>query len=380
MSDQFLNKYKKNPNYSIYFCPGRVNLIGEHIDYNGGKVLPYAIEHGIYAAAKLRPDDKIILTSTNMDLEVELSLDNLDFDLSHDWANYPKGVMKEFLNRGYNLSGIEINYSGNIPGGAGLSSSAAIEVLTCQVLVDLNNINLEKKEWALLSQKVENEYIGVNCGIMDQFAVTMGKKNHAILLDCDTLEYEYAKANIDGAEFIIINSNKKRELADSKYNERRAECEKALSILEKDFDIKNLCELDMDNLDEALSKLEDPVLKRRVRHVVSENNRVYRMIKAMEEGNKEKVGKILYESHDSLKNDYEVTGKELDTLVSEASKIDGVYGIRMTGAGFGGSTIALVEDGKVENFEEEITKRYKEKVGLNCEVYPSNPSDGVRKL
>ena len=376
---EFLDDFKKEDGYSFYFCPGRVNLIGEHIDYNGGRVMPYALDYGIYGAGKKLDRGELLLRSANMDLVYRGNLDDLSYREADGWANYPKGIIREFLDRGYELDGLELNFFGNIPEGAGLSSSAAIEVLTCQVLDHLNNLNTKKIHWALLSQKVENEYIGVNCGIMDQFAVAMARENKAILLDCDSLDYEYIDVNIEGADFIIVNSNKKRALAESKYNERRQECQEILEVLREEFSISELCQLPIEDLDRALLRLDQDRLRRRLKHVVTENHRVNRASEILKKGDKKEFGRLLLDSHMSLKLDYEVTGRELDSLVEEGMKIQGVLGARMTGAGFGGSTIFLVEDW-VEDFEEKLKPAYFERTGLNCQVYKSGLAKGVSVL
>ncbi|MBZ2174512.1 galactokinase [Schnuerera sp. xch1] len=376
----FLETYPKKDGYQQFFCPGRVNLIGEHIDYNGGYVLPCALEFGIYGVAKIIEEDKLILKSRNMELEVEVALDDLEYKDEHGWANYPKGIAKEFINRGFKLKGMRINYYGNIPEGAGLSSSAAMEILTCMIIDNLHNLNVNKLEWIKLSQKVENEYIGVNCGIMDQFAVCMGKKDHVILLDCDTLKYKYSKVKMDKHSLVIINSNKKRELSSSKYNERRDECEEGLRILRKYKDIENLCDLTSLELKQFIDKIDKENIRKRVRHVIMENERVINSIKALENEDLHTFGKMMNQSHDSLRNDYEVTGYELDVLVDEARKCDGVLGSRMTGAGFGGCTITLIENQHIEKFEKRIKKVYKEKTGLDADFYYSLIEDGVKKI
>lgn len=377
--DEFLNSFP-DKDYSKFFCPGRVNLIGEHIDYNGGQVLPYALEYGIYGVAKLRNDNKLIFKSDNVKLVVERDLDDLKYRVEDNWTNYPKGIIKEFKDRGYPLSGMEINYYGNIPNGAGLSSSAAIEVLTCKIVDSLNNLNTDKISWVKWSQRVENEYIGVNCGIMDQFVVCMGKKDKAILLDCNTLDYKYTDVNIEDSSFVIINTNKKRVLSDSKYNERRKECEEGLKIIQKYMNIEYLCDIKLSLLNFVLSKIENPLIKRRVKHVITENARVCNAIEVLEKGDIEALGNILNLSHFSLKNDYEVTGFELDALAEEARKIKGVYGSRMTGAGFGGCTITLVEKSEIDNFSKKIKENYKKKTGLDCSIYYSGIGSGVKKL
>lgn len=378
--DCFLQDYSKEAGYKHFFCPGRINLIGEHIDYNGGKVFPYALELGIYGAAKLIEEDKLLLRSKNMDLKVEISLDNLEYDKKHDWANYPKGIFKEFLDRGYSLKGMEINYYGNIPEGAGLSSSAAMEILTCKIISNLYQIEMDRLEWIKLSQKVEREYIGVNCGIMDQFTVCMGRKGYAILLDSNSLEYKYISFPMDEYALTICNSNQNRRLSSSKYNERRRECEKGLKILQDYKDIENLCELSSLELDTYIDKIKDETIRKRVKHVVKENERVMESIRALEEGDLDLFGQLMNASHDSLRDDYEVTGFALDTLVEEARKCEGVLGSRMTGAGFGGCTITLIKKDKIYDFKKRIKRKYKDKTGLNVDIYNSTMGSGVKRI
>ncbi|NLW21891.1 MAG: galactokinase [Tissierellia bacterium] len=377
---KFFGTYSKGDGYQHFFCPGRVNLIGGHIDYNGGRVFPCALEFGIYGAGKLIGEEKLILRSINMNSDIQVDLDDLEYNANHGWANYPKGIAKEFMDRGYQLKGMEIVYYGNIPVGAGLSSSAAIEILTCIIIDSLCNLGLDKLEWVKLSQKVENQYIGVNCGIMDQFAVCMGKKDHAILLDCDTLEYKYSQLKMDKHSLVIINSNKKRELASSKYNERRTECQEGLNIIQKYKDINNLCELNILELEKYIDRIEKENVRKRVIHAVTENERVINSIKALEKGDLYLFGKLMNESHDSLRDYYEVTGYELDTLVEEARKCEGVLGSRMTGGGFGGCTITLIERDKIQDFEKRVKEKYREKTGLNADFYYSTIGDGVKIL
>ncbi len=378
--NQLLIEYPKKSGYRHFFCPGRVNLIGEHIDYNGGHVLPCALEFGIYGAAKRIYEEKLILTSKNMDLEVEVNLDDLEYDEAHDWANYPKGIVKEFMDRGYSIGGMEINFWGNIPNGAGLSSSAAIEILTCIIVNNLNELNVDKLEWVKLSQKVENQYIGVNCGIMDQFSVAYGKKGYGILLDCNTLEHKYAEINVDGYSLVIINSNKRRSLSSSKYNERREECEEGLKILQRYEDIEYLCNLTSKELNKHIDKIEKENIKNRVKHAVTENERSKKSLEALNSRDFDTFGRLMNKSHDSLRDDYEVTGFELDTLVEEARKCTGVLCSRMTGAGFGGCTISFVKDKYIDEFEKYIKEVYKEKTGLDADFYYPSTEDGVKEI
>lgn len=377
---KFWLAYPKNHGYEYFFCPGRVNLIGEHIDYNGGYVFPCAIELGIYGAARIIEQEKLVLKSRNMGLEVQVDFDDLECKKEHGWANYPKGIVKEFIDIGHKPVGLEINYYGNLPEGVGLSSSAAIEILTCIIVDSLWNLGVDKLEWIKLSQKVENEYIGVSSGIMDQFAVTMGKRDKAILLDCNTLEYKYSDLKMENHSLVIINSNKKRELSSSKYNERKEECDEGLKILQNYKDIDNLCQLNSKELKDIIQKIGNEKIRRRVRHVVTENERVIKSVKALENKNLVYFGQLLNESHDSLRDDYEVTGLELDILVDEARKCKGVLGSRMTGAGFGGCTITLIENRYIEEFERKVKEAYKKKTGFDAELYYSLAADGVNRI
>ena len=367
----------------LYFAPGRVNLIGEHTDYNGGNVFPCSLTIGTYGAVRIREDRKVRFYSENFpDLGIiEFSLDELIYDKSHDWANYPKGVVKMFMDSGHTIhQGVEICYSGNIPNGSGLSSSASIEVLTAFILKDVFSLSISMIDLVKLCQKVENQFIGVNSGIMDQFAVAMGRKDKAILLDTNTLEYRYADIRLKDASIIVANSNKKRGLQDSKYNERRAECEEALRRLQKKLDIRALGELTSEEFLENTNLIEDPVLIRRALHAVTENERTLLAVKALESDNIEEFGKLMNLSHDSLKEDYDVTGIELDTLVELAREIEGTIGSRMTGAGFGGCTVSIVRNDAIETFISKVGEAYKERIGYDAEFYVVSIGEGVHRI
>lgn len=367
----------------IYFAPGRVNLIGEHTDYNGGNVFPAALTIGTYGLTSERDDNLFKIYSKNFKEQgvIEFSLDNLDYNKDDDWANYPKGVVKEFKKRGNTIEkGLNIYFYGNIPNGAGLSSSASIEVLMGIIMKDKYSIDIDMIDIALLSQKVENEYIGVNSGIMDQFAVAMGKKDNAILLDTNNLEYTYAPIKLYDMSLVITNTNKQRGLQDSKYNERRSECEKALSILQKKLDINSLGDLTEKEFDENMHLIEDEILRKRAKHAVYENRRTLKAVKALNEKDLKKFGELMYESHKSLKEDYDVTGIELDTLVDLAKKQEGVIGSRMTGAGFGGCTISIIKDENIDGFIKSVAKSYKDIIGHSAEFYTVNIGDGAKKL
>ena len=382
LQDNFINVFNVKDQH-LFFSPGRVNLIGEHTDYNGGHVFPCALSFGTYGIISKRNDRKVRLYSMNFeDLGViEFSLDCMVYDKSHDWANYPKAVIKTFENHGYRTEhGFDILFYGNIPNGAGLSSSASLEVLMAVIINDLNNFNLDMISMVKMCQEAENKFIGVNCGIMDQFAIGMGTEGCAILLDCNTLEYRYSKINMEGYKIVIGNTNKKRGLADSKYNERRSECETAVAQIQTVKNINSLGELTEEEFEEVKNVITDPIVRKRAKHAVYENQRTLKAVKALENNNLLLFGKLMSESHISLRDDYEVTGKELDTLVSLAWEMPGVIGARMTGAGFGGCTVSIVKEENVQNFIDTITKKYTEIIGYAPDFYVATISDGARKL
>jgi galactokinase len=386
MLEKLYNKFKNLFGYeaeSKFFAPGRVNLIGEHTDYNGGHVFPCAIHKGTYALVKKRDDKKFRMYSENFENLgiIEFLLDNLVNEKKHKWVNYPKGVVKMFIEAGYKIdSGFDVLFYGNIPNGSGLSSSASIEIVTSIILKDLYNLDIDMVEMVKLSQKAENQFIGVNSGIMDQFAVGMGKKDNAILLDCNTLKYSYAPVILKDEVLVIGNTNKKRGLADSKYNERRAECEEALKDLQKELDIQSLGELSIEEFNKSEKLIKNEINRKRAKHAVYENQRTIKAQKELMEGNLKEFGRLMNESHVSLRDDYEVTGIELDTMVEIAWNQEGVIGSRMTGAGFGGCTISIVKKDAVDKFIENVGKEYKEKVGLDADFYVVNISDGAKKL
>lgn len=382
LKEKFLNlfgmKHEKE-----FFSPGRVNLIGEHTDYNGGNVFPCAIDKGTYALVKKRDDNRFRMYSENFaELGIiEFTLDKLENEKEHDWANYPKGVIKMFIDAGQKIdSGFDIIFYGNIPNGAGLSSSASIEILTAVVLKELFNLDIDMIEMVKLGQKTENLFIGVNSGIMDQFAVGMGKKDHAILLDCNTLKYEYVPVVLKDEVIVISNTNKRRGLADSKYNERRSECEKALEELQSKLDIKALGELSIEEFEANKELISNEINRKRAKHAVYENQRTLKAQKELSEGNLEEFGKLMNQSHESLRDDYEVTGVELDTLVELAWKQEGVVGSRMTGAGFGGCTVSIVKKDKVDDFVKNVGEKYRDKIGYDADFYIVEVSEGAGKL
>lgn len=381
LQETFAKIYGENSE-ATFFSPGRINLIGEHIDYNGGFVFPCALDFGTYGLVKVRNDNKINFASTNFDLRVNSDLNEpIKYDVSDDWANYPKGVIKVMLDKGYNVKGMDILISGNIPNGAGLSSSASLEVLTGAIINNLfNDSNIGMIDIVKMSQKAENDFVGVNCGIMDQFAIGMGKKAKAILLNCQTLEYDYADVNLLNYEIVIMNTNKRRALAESKYNERRAECEKALEIIKKVKDVKDICQLKPEEFDELEYLFKDEKIKNRAKHSVYENARVIRAFNCLNSGDLIEFGRLLVESHNSLKNLYEVTGKELDTIVEEALFSDSCIGARMTGAGFGGCAIAVVEKDKIDLFTSRVKREYTKRIGYEPTFYSTGIGEGVHRV
>ncbi len=376
MKDTILKKFEEvfgdAEGAKAFFAPGRVNLIGEHTDYNGGHVFPCALTIGTYGVARVRKDRKLRFFSMNFDHlgVIESSLENLKAEKEAGWTNYPKGVMWAFEKKGFQIPfGMDLLLNGNIPNGSGLSSSASVEVLTGYILKDFFGFEVSNQDLALIGQYAENNFNGVNCGIMDQFAIAMGKKDHAIFLDTADLSYTYAPIKLEGAKLVIACSNKKRGLGDSKYNERRSECETALAELQKVIDIKGLGDLAEDEFEQHKDAIKDSVRVKRARHAVYENQRTIKAVDALKAGNIELFGRLMNDSHVSLRDDYEVTGIELDTLVEEAWKIKGVIGSRMTGAGFGGCTVSLVKDEAIDAFTEQVGKAYLAKIGYKADFY-----------
>ena len=370
-------------NEGVFFSPGRINLIGEHTDYNGGHVFPAAITIGTYGLIKKRDDQQLRFYSGNFpDLGIiTVSLNDLDYKKEDNWTNYPKGMMKYIQEDGHTIThGLDIYFYGNIPNGAGLSSSASIELLTGVILNHTFELNIPQLELVKYGKKTENEFIGVNSGIMDQFAIGMGKKDHAMLLDTNTLNYELVPAVFGDNVIVIMNTNKRRELADSKYNERRDECEEALRRLQTQLDIQSLGDLDEETFEANRHLINDETLERRAKHAVYENQRTLKAKEALVRNDLETFGRLLNASHESLKMDYEVTGIELDTLVASAQNQPGVYGARMTGAGFGGCAIALVNKDNVEAFKEAVNTVYVDTIGYNADFYIASVDDGARVL
>ncbi len=366
-----------------FFSPGRINLIGEHTDYNGGHVFPAAISLGTYGAARKRDDQLLRFFSGNFEEKgiIEVSLENLHFEPEHNWTNYPKGVLHFLQEAGHTIDrGMDVYVYGNIPNGSGLSSSASLELLTGVIAEKLFDLQLERLDLVKIGKLTENEFIGVNSGIMDQFAIGMGADQRAIYLDTNTLEYDLVPLDLKDNVVVIMNTNKRRELADSKYNERRAECEKAVEELNRKLSITTLGELDEWSFDEYSYLIEDENRLKRARHAVLENQRTLQARAALQAGNLEKFGRLMNASHVSLEHDYEVTGLELDTLVHTAWEQEGVLGARMTGAGFGGCAIALVGKDAVESFKENVGRKYQEVVGYAPSFYIAEVAGGSRVL
>mgnify|MGYP000171346858 FL=1 len=382
--DMFAELFGDSEGARFYFSPGRVNLIGEHTDYNGGHVFPCALTLGTYGAARKREDNKIHFYSMNLDSFgiVEASLDDLTNKKEYNWANYPLGVVWAFKEKGHTItSGFDMVIWGNIPNGSGLSSSASLEVLTGVILTDLFEIkDLSMTDLALIGQYSENNFNGCNCGIMDQFAVAMGKKDHAIFLDTSDLSYEYAPCVLDGAKIVITNSKVKHSLVDSAYNDRRNECAAALKALQSELDIQALGDLTPEEFEAHKSLIKDEIQLQRAKHAVYENQRTIDAVTALKAGDIESFGKLMNQSHISLRDDYDVSCEEIDILVDLAWKIPGVLGSRITGGGFGGCTVSIVKDESVDTFIETIGKTYLEKVGHEAEFYTVDIGDGASRL
>lgn len=382
--DMFAELFGDSEGARFYFSPGRVNLIGEHTDYNGGHVFPCALTLGTYGAARKREDNKIHFYSMNLNSfgVVEASLDDLTNKKEYNWANYPLGVVWAFKEKGHTItSGFDMVIWGNIPNGSGLSSSASLEVLTGVILTDLFEIkDLSMTDLALIGQYSENNFNGCNCGIMDQFAVAMGKKDHAIFLDTSDLSYEYAPCILDGAKIVITNSKVKHSLVDSAYNDRRNECAAALKALQSELDIQALGDLTPEEFEAHKSLIKDEIQLQRAKHAVYENQRTIDAVTALKAGDIERFGKLMNQSHISLRDDYDVSCEEIDILVDLAWKIPGVLGSRITGGGFGGCTVSIVKDESVDTFIETIGKTYLEKVGHEAEFYTVDIGEGASRL
>ena len=387
MKEKLLECFKKTYGYddgaAVYFAPGRVNLIGEHTDYNGGHVFPCALSLGTYAAAAKRNDDKIRFFSMNFEQNgvMETSLGDLVYSDEAGWTNYPKGIMWAFEGRGFKIPcGLDVVIYGNIPNGSGLSSSASLEVLTGFMLRDMFGFVLENQDLAIIGQYSENNFNGMNCGIMDQFASAMGKKDNAIFLDTSTLKFEYAPVVLDGMKIVVTNSKVKHSLVDSAYNDRRASCEKALSELQNVTDIKTLGDLSEDEFEKYRFAIKDEDRQKKAKHAVYENQRAIKAVRALKEGRIKEFGLLMNESHVSLRDDYDVSCPEIDLLVDEAWKCDGVLGSRITGGGFGGCTVSIVKDEAIDSFKEKLGKAYVERFDITPEFYVVSIGDGPCRL
>lgn len=382
----FAEKFGDAQGVRCFFAPGRVNLIGEHTDYNGGYVFPAALTFGTYALVKPRTDGIYRFRSLQFTAEADISVGDVAFRKEDDWANYPKGVLSELLQLdggayASKLIGADVLYFGNVPNGAGLSSSASIELATALAFTSIAGLSIPMLELVKLSQRAENRFVGVNCGIMDQFAVGMGKQDHAVMLKCDTLEYEYVPFRIDGCKLVITNTNKRRGLADSKYNERRQQCEDGLKwIKEKLPQLGSIGELSLEQWEQVKDAIPDPLIRSRVEHVVTEDDRVLKARSSLGRGDLATFGKLMNASHESLRDLYEVTGFELDTLYEEARAIDGCVGTRMTGAGFGGCNVSVVRNDAVETFQQIVAERYTAKTGLVPTFYVCEIGDGAKEI
>ena len=380
---KFYEMFGEGGEVKVYFAPGRVNLIGEHTDYNGGHVFPCALTLGTYGVVRNREDRKVRFYSINIPSVgvVEVSLDELVPTEKASWTNYPKGVMWAFEKRGFKLThGMDLLIYGDIPNGSGLSSSASLEVLTGLIVKDTFGFDVSMVDIALIGQDAENNFNGCNCGIMDQFASAMGKKDHAIFLDTSTLEYTYAPVKLQDAKVVITNSKVKHSLVDSAYNDRRNECETALKELQKVVDIKTLGDLTEEEFEAHKDAIKDEIRQKRAKHAVYENRRTIRAVEALKANDVELFGKLMNASHESLRDDYEVSCEEIDILVDLAQAMPGVIGSRITGGGFGGCTVSIVKNDTVDKFIDEIGKTYLEKVGHKAEFYVVDMGDGAKKL
>ena len=380
LHERFFELYGKGESsIKTFFAPGRVNLIGEHTDYNGGYVFPCALQYGTYLVIRPNGTDLIRFATTNFDQPCSVPASGFSRQ-DTKWVNYPLGVMDQMVQRGFHLKGMDLLFSGDVPNGAGLSSSASIEMVTAVAMNEHLDMHFDMVELIKIGQQAENEFVGVNCGIMDQFASGMGKAEHAVYLDCATLDYELVPLVLGDYRLMISNTNKRRGLSDSKYNERRAECERAAAAIARTEPIAQLGELGYARFLDLEDRIQDETVRRRAHHVVSENQRVLEAVKALRQSDLDLFGQLMDASHDSLRDDYEVTGAELDTLVEEARKVEGVLGSRMTGAGFGGCTVSLVHKDAIKRFITEVGAGYHSKTGLKPDFYMGEVGDGARKL
>lgn len=380
LKQKFIEKYGEG-DFHGYFAPGRVNLIGEHTDYNGGFVFPCALSFGAYCMLRKTDRKTVRFASLNLPFEAEVSVDDLNKPIGKEWVNYCIGVFAQFLKKGIKFEqGADILIFGDVPNGAGLSSSAALEMVTAMAINETYEIGLERLELIKMSQKAEHEFAGVMCGIMDQFASGMGKANHAIFLNCDTLDYDLVPVELDGIKIVISNTNSPHKLDSGMYNQRVSECHAAVDAISKYKPIKVLAEVSWEEFKQLEDKIEEEVPRKRARHVISEIARTEQAVKELRAGNIVTFGQLMNGSHDSLRDDYEVTGEELDTMVEEARKIDGVVGSRMTGGGFGGCTVSLVKDEAIDTFIAEVGKNYEIRTGLKPAFYVAEIGDGAKRL
>lgn len=380
LKQKFIEKYGEG-DFHGYFSPGRVNLIGEHTDYNGGFVFPCALSFGVYCMVRKIDRKSVRFASLNLPFEAEVSLDDLNKPIGKEWVNYPIGVFAQFLKKGIKFEqGADILIFGDVPNGAGLSSSAALEMVTAIAVNETWEIGLDRLELIKMSQKAEHEFAGVMCGIMDQFASGMGKANHAIFLNCDTLDYDLVPVELDGIKIVISNTNSPHKLDSGMYNQRVRECHAGVDAINKYKPIKVLAEVSWDEFLGLEDKIEDVTARKRARHVISEIARTEQAVQELRDGNIETFGQLMNGSHDSLRDDYEVTGEELDTMVEEARRIEGVIGSRMTGGGFGGCTVSLVKDEAIDTFIAQVGKNYEARTGLKPAFYVAEIGDGAKRL
>jgi len=378
--DGFISTFGANSDQPrVFFSPGRVNLIGEHIDYNGGLVMPCALNLGTYGAIRKRDDNVVKLVSGNFDSHISFCLDELTHNAKHGWGNYPKGVVAEMINAGHKIGGFEMYIFGTLPNGAGLSSSASLNTLVAMAINSIFELEIEPAERAIICKMAER-FCGVSCGIMDPFACTMGKKDHAILLDCNTLEYSYAPLNLGDYRILIANTNYKRGLADSKYNERLAECEAALAELKNVCDIGALCDLSPQDFEKYKNVISDETLRKRAEHAVYENFRTKEAARALKEGNLADLAPLMIASHLSLRDLYEVVGDALDAMFEPSAKFEGILGTRMTGAGFGGCTVTIVHKDDADNFINHVGDAYYKQTGTKASFYIAEVADGAEEI
>ena len=384
LKDEFINTYGQNDKeVRVFASPARINIIGEHIDYNGGKVFPAAIDKYLYCAIRKRDDSKIIYNDLFFPGTFTFDIsDNFEYKKEYDYANFLNGILFCMKKKGLTFPcGFEVLIASNVPSAGGISSSSALECGFAWAVSETFNFDISRKDIAIMGQQSEHEFMNVNCGIMDQYIIATGKKDTAEILDCAKIEHEYVPLNLGDYRFVVMNTKKQRRLADSKYNERRSQCEEALGILQRaGLNVPNLCSITPEVFEEYKSSLKDPILVKRTRHCVTEMDRVLKAVEALKKDDLIELGKLLYKSHESLKNDYDVTGIELDTLVDSASKQEGCIGARMTGAGFGGCGIALVHKDKVGDFINNVQEEYTKIIGYEGGFFACSSGDGVKEI